>query len=64
MLSDPINLASFFVLGSIGWLTYKILIWPFFVSPLRKIPGPPPDSLIYGNVKALLSGEVTNCSYF
>ncbi|CAG8736289.1 11016_t:CDS:2, partial [Rhizophagus irregularis] len=57
MLSDPINLASLFVLGSIGWLTYKILIWPFFVSPLRKIPGPPPDSLIYGNVKALLSGE-------
>ncbi|PKK61700.1 cytochrome P450 [Rhizophagus irregularis] len=57
MLSDPINLASFFVLGSIGWLTYKILIWPFFVSPLRKIPGPPPDSLIYGNAKALLSGE-------
>uniref|UniRef100_U9SV23 Cytochrome P450 n=1 Tax=Rhizophagus irregularis (strain DAOM 181602 / DAOM 197198 / MUCL 43194) TaxID=747089 RepID=U9SV23_RHIID len=57
MLSDPINLVSFFVLGFIGWITHKILIWPFFVSPLKNIPGPPPDSLIYGNVKALLSIE-------
>ncbi|PKB99388.1 hypothetical protein RhiirA5_260887, partial [Rhizophagus irregularis] len=28
-----------------------------FVSPLKNIPGPPPDSLIYGNVKALLSAD-------
>ncbi|GBB94360.1 hypothetical protein RclHR1_02340017 [Rhizophagus clarus] len=52
---DLISLVSFFVLGSIGWIAYKIFIWPFYVSPLRKIPGPPSDNPFYGNVNTLVA---------
>lgn len=30
-------------------IIYRVLIYPFFVSPLRKIPGPPPGNLIIGH---------------
>ncbi|CAG8488230.1 18799_t:CDS:2, partial [Rhizophagus irregularis] len=40
-----------------GCITYKLFIWPYFISPLRKIPGPPSDSLIYGNLKTLMKEE-------
>ncbi|PKY54087.1 cytochrome P450 [Rhizophagus irregularis] len=51
------TLMSFFVLGIIGWITYKIFIWPFYISPLRKFPGPPSESLLYGNLKTLMREE-------
>ncbi|GET00295.1 cytochrome P450 [Rhizophagus clarus] len=54
---DSISLVSIFVLGSIGWITYKIFIWPFYVSPLRKIPGPPSDNPILGNLKSLMKSD-------
>ncbi|PKY39669.1 cytochrome P450 [Rhizophagus irregularis] len=54
---ESTSLASFFVLGVIGWITYKIFIWPFYVSPLRKIPGPPSDNPISGNLKSIITGE-------
>ena len=57
---DSTSLVKFLVLGGIGWITYKIYIWPFYISPLRKIPGPPSQSLFYGEIKAILSGEVNN----
>ncbi|RGB30116.1 cytochrome P450, partial [Rhizophagus diaphanus] len=50
-----VSLLSYFLLGVIGWITYKIFIWPYYVSPLRKIPGPPSDNPILGNIKSLLS---------
>lgn len=50
---------SFFVLGVIGWVIYKIFIWPFYISPLRKIPGPPSENPITGNFKELTTEEVT-----
>ena len=56
---DPISLVSFFILGVIGWATYKIYIWPFYVSPLRKIPGPSSNNPFFGNVKTLMTEEVT-----
>ncbi|PKY44217.1 cytochrome P450, partial [Rhizophagus irregularis] len=52
-----ISLISYFVLGIIGWITYKIFIWPFYISPLRKFPGPPSESLLYGNLKTLMTEE-------
>jgi hypothetical protein len=55
---DFISLVSFFVLGITGWITYKIFIWPFYVSPLRKIPGPSSEGPFYGNLKEFLSEDV------
>ncbi|GBB94344.1 hypothetical protein RclHR1_02340001 [Rhizophagus clarus] len=54
---NSISLVSFFVLGVIGWITYKIFIWPFYISPMRKIPGPPSESLLHGNLKTIMSEE-------
>jgi hypothetical protein len=59
---DSISIVGFILLGVIGWITYKIFIWPYYVSPLRKIPGPPSESPIFGNIKSLV--KVTHCSYF
>ena len=55
---DLFFLVGFFVLGVIVWAIYKIYIWPFYISPLRKIPGPPSKNLIYGNFKELFTGQV------
>lgn len=55
---DLISLVSFFVLGFIGWITYKIYIWPIYLTPLRNIPGPPSESLLYGNYKTLMKEKV------
>ncbi|RIA97841.1 cytochrome P450 [Glomus cerebriforme] len=52
-----ISLVSFFILGVIGWIIYKIYIWPCYISPLRKIPGPPSENPFYGNLKTLLKEE-------
>ena len=57
---DSTSLVNFLVLGVIGWITYKIYIWPFYISPLRKIPGPPSENPFYGNLKTLIIAEVNN----
>ncbi|GBB94346.1 hypothetical protein RclHR1_02340003 [Rhizophagus clarus] len=54
---DLISLVSFSVLGVIGWITYKMLVWPFYISPLRKIPGPPCENLFTGNLRTLMTEE-------
>ena len=54
------SLFSYFVLGIIGWITYKLYIFPYYISPLRKIPGPPSENLLYGNIKRLITEEVYN----
>ena len=59
---DLTSLVNLLVLGVIGWITYKIYIWPFYISPLRKIPGPPSDNPIFGNLQSLI--KVTHCAYF
>ncbi|GBC32723.2 hypothetical protein RIR_jg12116.t1 [Rhizophagus irregularis DAOM 181602=DAOM 197198] len=51
------KILSFFVLGVIGWATYKMYIWPVYLTPLRKIPGPPFESLFYGNYKKFMKEE-------
>jgi hypothetical protein len=60
---DSTYLVSIFVLGVIGWVAYKIFIWPFYVSPLRKIPGPPSENIFYGNFKTIMTDEV-NVVYY
>jgi len=62
-LSDLLDLLGIFVLGGIGWFTYQVYIWPYYISPLRKLPGPPSDSLIYGNFKRFLVEEVKKDIY-
>ena len=42
-----------FVLGIIGWVTYKVYIWPYYVSPMRNIPGPPSENPFYGSFKSI-----------
>jgi hypothetical protein len=49
---DLNSLVSFFVLGTIGWVTYKVFIWPYYVSPLRKIPGPSTSNPFYDSLFA------------
>ena len=44
------SLVSFSVLGIIGWVIYKVYIWPFYT--LREVPGPPSDSPFYGNFRS------------
>ena len=57
------TLVGLFVLGTIGWFVYKIFIWPFYVSPLRKLPGPPSDSPYSGNIKTLMETKVIHYLY-
>ncbi|RGB39338.1 hypothetical protein C1646_690123, partial [Rhizophagus diaphanus] len=40
------------------WITYKIYIWPIYITTLRKIPGPPSECLFYGNYKTFMKEEV------
>ena len=61
---DSSTLVSFLILGTIGWVTYKLYIWPYYISPLRKIPGPPSDNLLYGNIKQFLVDGVNICLLF
>ena len=51
-------LISFLVLGVITLITYKVYIWPYYISDLRKVPGPPSENLLYGNFKTLLKEPV------
>src|SRR3989442_15797333 len=52
-----------FVIGVVGWFTYKVYIWPYYISPLRKIPGPPSENPISGNLKRIFVEEV-NIIYY
>ncbi|RIA79007.1 cytochrome P450, partial [Glomus cerebriforme] len=54
---DLVSLINFFVFGFIGWITYKIYIWPYYISPLRKIPGPPSENPFYGHIKTIMTEE-------
>ena len=60
---DLSSLVSFFVLGIIGWFTYKVYIWPYYISPLRIIPGPPSDNPIYGNFRSFFLEGVNIALY-
>ena len=35
----------------------RLIIWPFFLSPLRKLPGPPVGNLILGQSRTIINSE-------
>ncbi|PPQ84713.1 hypothetical protein CVT24_002674 [Panaeolus cyanescens] len=37
---------------------YKVWIWPHFLSPLRKVPGPPLGNIIFGQSPNIIRSEV------
>ncbi|CAG8826169.1 23969_t:CDS:1 [Gigaspora margarita] len=41
------------VASFVSYFLYKCYIYPLYLSPLRKIPGPPVDSLILGHYYSL-----------
>ncbi|KAF8070435.1 cytochrome P450 [Lyophyllum atratum] len=46
------------VLGTTAYLvTYKLIIYPYLLSPLRHIPGPPLGHPLYGQFPAIINGE-------
>ncbi|GBC06212.1 hypothetical protein RclHR1_00670004 [Rhizophagus clarus] len=62
-MSDLISLIGVFVFGVLGWITYKIYIWPVYITPLRKIPGPQSESLFLRNIKRLFTEEDTQLKW-
>ncbi|CAG8451840.1 99_t:CDS:2 [Ambispora gerdemannii] len=40
-----------------GYLTYKLYLYPFYLSPIRKLPGPPTDAPLMGNTLSFLKEE-------
>ncbi|RIA97843.1 cytochrome P450 [Glomus cerebriforme] len=58
-----ISLVSSLVLSGIGWVIYKLFIFPYYISPLRKIPGPPSNNFFFGNVKKLFTEENTQLDW-
>ena len=57
-LFDLSYLVGSFVLGLLGCATYVLIISPYYISPLRKIPGPPSESLLFGNFLSLITQGV------
>lgn len=35
----------------------RLIIWPFILSPLRKLPGPPVGNLILGQTRTIMNSE-------
>ena len=60
---DLTSLVFIFLLGAIGWFIYKVYIYPYYISLLRKIPGPPSENPIYGNLKTFSTDEVNIVLY-
>ncbi|KAF0509342.1 cytochrome P450 [Gigaspora margarita] len=46
----------------IGYIVYKNYIYPLYLSPLCKIPGPPVDSFILGHYHSFLSKQIGEVS--
>ncbi|CAJ0864152.1 12954_t:CDS:10, partial [Entrophospora sp. SA101] len=44
--------------SAISFFIYKTLIEPFYLSPLRKIPGPPSESILLGNFPTVAADEM------
>lgn len=53
-------LAKGFVALVVAHATYNLFIYPFFVSPLRHLPGPPAGIPLLGQAFSLFSGDGPN----
>ncbi|CAG8699538.1 30028_t:CDS:2, partial [Racocetra persica] len=45
------------IFAFVSYFLYKCYIYPLYLSPLRKIPGPPVDNLILGHYSSLLKKD-------
>jgi hypothetical protein len=44
--------------GTVAYLVlYRLILYPYFLSPLRHIPGPPLGHPVYGQFPAIIKGE-------
>ena len=48
-----------FVILLITYLTYIWIIYPFYLSPLRKLPGPPIEHFLLGNFIEIIKSGVS-----
>ncbi|CAG8811006.1 36883_t:CDS:2, partial [Gigaspora margarita] len=46
------------VVALVSYVLYKCYIYPLYLSPLRKIPGPPVNNFILGHFASFLNQEV------
>ncbi|KAF0546601.1 cytochrome P450 [Gigaspora margarita] len=52
------NLLGCAIIVLIGYFIYKFNIYPLYLSPLCKIPGPPVKNFFYGNVRVFEDSEL------
>ncbi|RIB20163.1 cytochrome P450 [Gigaspora rosea] len=45
------------IISLVGYVLYKIYIYPLYLSPLRKIPGPPANNFIIGHYASFLKKD-------
>ncbi|CAG8806618.1 13958_t:CDS:2 [Cetraspora pellucida] len=50
------------IVAFISYFLYKCYIYPLYLSPLSKIPGPPVNNIILGHISSLLKDPIK--SYF
>ncbi|CAJ0647227.1 4977_t:CDS:2 [Entrophospora sp. SA101] len=50
-------LLEIFLTLLVSYLTYLWVIYPFYLSPLRKIPGPPPDHFLLGSFIKIINSS-------
>jgi len=55
--TSALNMTFIIVLPILGYLLYRLVLYPRFFSPLRHIPGPPLGYPITGQFGAILRGE-------
>ena len=55
---DLSSLGFFSLFALIGWFIYKVYIYPYYISPLRKLPGPPSTNPLIGNFRQILLDKV------
>ncbi|RHZ54739.1 hypothetical protein Glove_423g12 [Diversispora epigaea] len=53
-----LELTILLVVLLVGYYTYKWIIYPLYLSPLCKIPGPPSDHFLLGNFIKLMTEEI------
>ncbi|CAG8572570.1 3318_t:CDS:2, partial [Cetraspora pellucida] len=58
---DPLSVGNWFgyaIVTFIGYFFYKFSIYPLYLSPLSKIPGPPTKHFLKGNVKVFHDADI------
>lgn len=43
-----------FLAASVGWVVYAVFLWPYFLSPLRHLPGPKDGHWLLGQYARII----------